>query len=223
MVLRHLIGTSIRNRKIFPIILLVLFAADILAVFLYFYKVQVFVSSHNINSTVDSGVVFFGDYNWSTRKFGKDTERRLKHTIYLYKTGNIRHIICVGGARIKKKFLGSEEMRNYLIKNDIDAEKILYDSFSFDTKTNWYEALKIIDKNRFNKIVIISSPLHAYRISKIVNRDNIYFSAYRYNELTIYDYLSIYVKIHYEWAAFLLSSIFPEDIYLKLLFWFRNM
>ena len=215
-------NTSLRTWKRLAIILLACCLTDIFAVFVYYYKVQAFISSQAFNSTVDAGVVFFGPYNRLTNEFGNDTKRRLEHTVYLYESEKINHIICVGGARVDKKFSGSKKMQNYLMKNGIDAEKILYDSLSYDTKTNWHEALKIIDRNHFNSIVIISSPLHVYRIAKIADRDNTFYSPYTYDNRTIYDHFSIYKTIHHEWTAFLLLTIFPERIYLKILHWYRN-
>ncbi len=218
----NFMNTWLKIWKKLAIIFLSIFVIDIMAVFLYYYRVQGFISDQTFQLTADAGVVFFGDYDWSAYELGKDTKQRLKHTIHLYQSERINRIICIGGARANRKFLGSKEMRNYLTENGIDAEKILYDSLSYDTKTNWYEASKIIDRNQFTSIVIISSPLHVYRISKIIDRNNTYFSAYTYHHQTISDYFSTYTDIHHEWSAFLLSAILPERIYLKMVYWQRN-
>ena len=122
----------------------------------------------------------------------------------------------------KKEFVGSREMRNYLIRNNINSEIIYYDSLSYDTISNWHEAQKIINRNHFEKIIIISSPLHIYRIAKIVNRNNTFFSTHAFNNKSISDYFSTYKNIHHEWIALILTALLPEKIYLKLLYWYRS-
>ena len=127
-----------------------------------------------------------------------------------------------GGAMAKKEFVGSREMRNYLIRNNINSEIIYYDSLSYDTISNWHEAQKIINRNHFENIIIISSPLHIYRIEKIVNRNNTFFSTHTFNNKSISDYFSTYKNIHREWTALILTALLPEKNYLKLLYWYRS-
>ncbi len=194
------------------IILLGFFITDIIAVLFLHYKVHLFLSKQTFNSTADAGVVFYVS----------DTKRMLYHAIRLYRTRKIKHIICVGGSRVNKEFSGSQEMRSYLIKHGINADNVLHDTLSYDTRTNWYEALKIIDRHHFNKIVIISSPLHVYRISRIVDRDNVYYSSYTHEEQTILDYLIIYKNIHYYWTTLILAKILSKKNYLRILYWYRN-
>ena len=194
------------------IILFALTIIDIAFGILYYHKVQIFISNQTINSKADAGVVFFGSYNLLKNEFDKDTKQRLTNAIHLYTSEKMDHIICVGGARAKKEFVGSREMRNYLIRNNINSEIIYYDSLSYDTISNWHEAQKIINRNHFENIIIISSPLHIYRIEKIVNRNNTFFSTHTFNNKSISDYFSTYKNIHREWTALILTALLPEKI-----------
>ena len=127
-------------------IVIILFALTIIDIafgILYYHKVQIFISNQTINSKADAGVVFFGSYNLLTNEFDNDTKQRLTNAIHLYKSEKIDHIICVGSAMAKKELVGSREMRNYLIRNNINSEIIYYDSLSYDTISNWHEAQKI--------------------------------------------------------------------------------
>ena len=203
-------------------LLIAIFITDIVGVIIYYKLAQEFVSRQPTELNVNAGIVFFGDFNKSTRKIGRDTISRLEHAYALYMSKRIRKIVCVGGARKSEKLFGSFKMRDYLIDNGIDKINIFCDSLSYDTKTNWFEASKIIDNNHIQKIIIISSPLHVYRISKIIDRENVHFSPYTYRNDTVLDYLSIYRSIHYELIAFFATVIFPEGFYLKILRYIRN-
>jgi vancomycin permeability regulator SanA len=216
------IPTDLKTWKKIAIILFALTIIDIAFGILYYHKVQIFISNQTINSKADAGVVFFGSYNLLKNEFDNDTKQRLTNAIHLYKSEKIDHIICVGGAMGKKEFIGSKEMRNYLIRNNINSEIIYYDSLSYDTISNWHEAQKIINRNHFENIIIISSPLHIYRIAKIVNKNNTFFSTHAFNNKSISDYFSTYKNIHHEWIALILTALLPEKIYLKLLYWYRS-
>ena len=113
-------------------------------------------------------------------------------------------------------------MRDYLIYNGIRENNIFCDSLSFDTRTNWLEASKIIQNNKFSEITLISSPLHLFRIDRMINKkENIYYSPYLLNETKL-DYFGLLRTLHHEISAIFFLAILPEKIYHRLLKYIRG-
>lgn len=208
-------------RKLIWVIAL-LAITDLVGCVIYYNKVQNFLSKQPSLMDADLMVVFQRNIDWETRTLGTGTRRRLDHAIELYNQNNIDWILCVGGSRPQIQLYGAQLMKNYLVENNLAADKILYDSLSYDTETNWAEAIKVIEHYAFDKVVAVSSPLHVYRIAKIINRDNVFYSAYNYTFQSISDYWFVCYSIHYEWAAFIVSSIIPAKLYHRILVWLRQ-
>ncbi|MFQ5685034.1 MAG: YdcF family protein [Candidatus Scalindua sp.] len=169
-------------------------------------------------SNYDVGIVFYKD---TGEKFGLNEEvlRRLNHSVKLYERGVISNIICVGGARPMQSRAGAREMRDVLISFGLPGDIIFYDSVSYDSITNWKEAYKITASKGWKSVLLISSPLHLYRLSKIIisNKDLLLsVSTYSYDEIGKSKFF-IWKSIHYEWIAWTAMTLMPKETYKRVI------
>ena len=93
-----------------------------------------------------------------------------------------------------------------------------HDFRSFDTKTNWQEALSYLSKRGYRNITLVSSALHLARISKLVD------TAGR-NNLTITlspskpepSLLARWHAVNHEFLAILAMNVLPDEYYVQIL------
>ena len=166
-----------------------------------------------------AGIVFMNDFNPGRTGLGLETRRRVNHAAFLFKRGQIQHILCVGGFRRNKNLYGAEIMKEMLVEQGIPGVAIMADRESYDSQTNWEVARDTIKSNQWRSIVIISSPLHVYRLKKFIRQKPLkyvqvyyspYFYKYCYPRITPID---IWGQIHYEWLAFMAKNFIPESMY----------
>jgi vancomycin permeability regulator SanA len=210
------IRTEIKGFFLFAGIFIFVLMIDILAVYLYYDHVLSFVNNQTGNLKGDAGIIFFGDYDEKGNILGMDSKNRAGKAIKLYKSCQIRKIICVGGYNYKY-YKGKPHLtKKYLIENKVPPNDIIYDSASFNTITNWWEALKIIDRYKFDTIIAISAPLHIYRISGMIDFPHVYFAAYTYNLQKLNDYWSLYKEVHHEFVSQILNRILKDELRNKI-------
>ncbi|MCK5082451.1 MAG: YdcF family protein, partial [Candidatus Omnitrophica bacterium] len=148
--------------------------------------------------------------------------RRLDHVLDLYRKEKVSYILCVGGARPRFKVFGSELMRQFLIDEGIPDGSVFSEKESFDSKTNWHMAYKVVKDHGWNKFIVVSSPFHLHRFRRIVRDDprgyiNVFFSPYSLKyAYPVMTYFDIWSQVHYEWMAHF-SQLIPEKIYNKLI------
>jgi uncharacterized SAM-binding protein YcdF (DUF218 family) len=141
--------------------------------------------------------------------------KRIDLAANLFKKGAIKKILCVGGNIKSTNFFNSKIMKEYLINEGIPDSSIFYDSLSNSTLTNWSEAKKIINHFGWKSVLIISSPFHIYRISKMIKEENLFieFKTFPINEyFNEYNVFSIYNQIHLEWIK-LIGLHLSDDVY----------
>lgn len=200
---------------------LILIIADVLICILYYSEVKKFIDNPERIENPEAVIVFFGDYDERNHCLLEISIQRLDHAIKLYDSLNCKSIVCVGGNRPGRHIKGSKISCDYLIKRGIDPEVLFFDTLSFDTKTNWIEAKKIVKQNNFSKIICVSSPLHIYRISKIACEHDVYYSTFTINHSNIVDYFNLFININKELFVWILYTLIPEKTYIKLLKCFR--
>jgi vancomycin permeability regulator SanA len=198
-------------------------AIDLGMVYLYYEHVQDFLSEQPKNIKADAGVIFFGDYIENHTALGPDSKNRAHTAIQLFREGKINKIICVGGYNIQTWKGKPHLMRQFLEENNIPDSCIINDSLSYNTITNWREALKIIDREKFKQVVVISSPLHVYRISCMVNSKKLNFASYTYSLHNIKEYWQLFLDVHHEWMSHFLSFALKDDVRNNLVYSFRTV
>jgi uncharacterized SAM-binding protein YcdF (DUF218 family) len=217
--------TNKRALKLFAVIFVITAVADIIFAKIYYDKVQLFISSQQKNIKADAGIIFFGDATPDGKALGPDSKNRAETGIKLLNGNKIKTIICVGGnsREILKK--PKNLMRNYLIKKGVPIKKIIYDSTSFNTITNWEAGKRILDDNGFSSAIIISAPLHIYRIAHTLDFEGrkVYFASFSYRLNTIGDYVILLKDIHHEWISLTLNKVLNDKVRNKLVFIIRDI
>ena len=210
--------------RIYFIILTVILTVDIVAAS-YYYNLTENYFLNAAQDTADVGVVFFAGFT-GNHGLNADCIRSLKKTITLFRTGKIRNILCLGGARIKSGFFGAKLMKNYLVKNSIPAEKIIVDYYSYDTSTNIAIACKYIRHNQWEKVMLVSSNLHLYRINKLLDicKGGRFYYPHMPDKIEgISDLWDAWKAVHHEWLAYTAAAIIPRPAYDALLSWIRAL
>jgi len=196
-------------------------AIDLGMVFIYYQHVQDFLLDQPENTQADAGIIFFGDYTDDQTSLGPDSKNRAKTAIKLFEEGKVKKIICVGGYNLMEWKGKTHFMRQFLERNNIPKSCIIIDSLSFNTITNWREALKIIEHEKFDQVIAISSPLHIYRISCMIDSKNLDYASYTYSLHGINEYWQLFLDIHHEWVSHFLSFALKDDVRNKMVYSFN--
>jgi uncharacterized SAM-binding protein YcdF (DUF218 family) len=212
------IRSEIKGFLLFTGIFIFVLLVDIVAVYLYYNHVRSFVNRQPENLKADAGILFFGDYDEDGKKLGTDSKNRAGKAVTLYKTGRIKKVICVGGYDYRYWKGKPHLMKNYLIENKVPPKDIIYDSASYNTITNWWEAQKIISRFNFDTVVVISAPLHIFRISGLIKLPNTYFATYSYRFRGPQDYWALYKDVHHEFISQILNRILKDELRNKIVF-----
>ena len=75
---------------------------------------------------------------------------RLDKSIELYKNGRVKKIIVSGGLG-KEGFWEANEMKKYLIENQISSQNIIVDNFGNDTEKTVENSIKILDSLHYKQ------------------------------------------------------------------------
>lgn len=97
---------------------------------------------------------------------------RINHGIWLYIEGYVSKILISGG---NEHFgnIEAEAARKYAIEKGIPDKDILIETASKNTVENIVYSKDIILANGFNKVIMVSDPLHMKRIMKIAEDNDL--------------------------------------------------
>jgi uncharacterized SAM-binding protein YcdF (DUF218 family) len=182
--------------------ILFIFASIIILIISNAFNIYLFSHSDEIINA--DAAVILGASVWNNRPSPVFKER-INHGIWLYKNGYVKYLIFTGGNGKNSLFSESSVARDYAIKNSIPADKIFIEEYSRITFENLIYAKEIIEQNNFNKIIIVSDPLHMKRaitMAKDINL-NVYSSPTKTTR-----YISIKTKL-----LFLFYELFFYTIY----------
>ncbi len=204
-----------RRLKKTLLIFLLIFCIDLLSAIIFLFIVFNFLHSSKNIKTYDVGLVFNHSYLLDYGVFSDEGNERIKLTKKAYDDGFINNILCTGGYVKSINFSAAFEMKKMLINSGINDSAIYYDSISNNTLSSWHESKKIIQQKKWHSVLIISSPFHLYRISKIVNSKELTID---YKSFSFWDYckikgcLNLYFEIHLEWMK-LIGLNFSDSAY----------
>lgn len=145
----------------------------------------------NAEQQADLAVVFGNKVN-EDGTLSPRLKARLDKSIELYQEKQIKDILVSGGLG-KEGYWEGTEMKNYLIKNNIPAEKIIVDNFGDNTEKTVVNTIKITDSLKYNRIISVSQFYHQTRIKKLFRKHrfkNIESSSPSYFELR--DFYSVF-------------------------------
>ncbi|GEM_PF-1587524 len=217
--------TNKKALKLFVFIFILTITIDLLCAKYFYNKVIDFVSDQPANIKAEAGIIFFGDATFDGKHLGPDSKNRAAVAIHLLNDHRIKAIICVGGNSREIINRPKNLMRNYLVKQGIPPRMIIYDSISFNTITNWQAGKRILRDKGYSSAILISAPLHIYRIAHSLDFKDykVYFATYSYNLNGIGDYLILLKDIHHEWISITLNKILSDKVRNKLVFTVRNI
>lgn len=207
--------TQIQKHKkgLFYIVLAFIVSMDLIGTYFFFRHAEnAFLKS--IQTAYDAAVLFWAD----NASLEKESLRRILHVKSLYDSGLISHIICVGGSRPQKNFCGSQAMRQELARLGVPPRRIMEECRSYDSIGNWQQALRLITRHHFHRVVLVSNSLHLLRLRRIVeNRPNdlqIGYAPYPFESAKPpVCFPEIYFKVHREWLAYAFYTLLPTAAY----------
>ena len=214
--------TNSKGVLLIVFIFLFVLSIDIGLVLIYNNQVKCFLKEQPLTDKADAAIVFFGDYT-DDDKLGPDSKNRANTAYDLFRQNKVKEIVCVGGYYYRQWHGKPHEMKNYLMDLGVPGDCIVFDSLSFNTITNWKEALKIIQQRKYGKIIAISAPFHIYRISHLIKTDNVCYASYTYRMKSLSDYWTFYKDVHHEWVSRFLDLTLKDRVRNKLVYIFRTV
>jgi uncharacterized SAM-binding protein YcdF (DUF218 family) len=165
----------------------------------------------------DAAIVLFSGFDGTTH-VNSETMRRIDHTVNLYQKGLFRNIMCVGGARSDRNLYGAKLMKGEFVSRGVPSDRIYFEKRSNDTLSNLTEAFNAITEYKWKNAVIISSPLHIFRVKWILSSHekevSVSFSPYSYaDSIPEISLPRLWMQVHYEWVAYALLTILPANLY----------
>lgn len=88
---------------------------------------------------------------------------RINHAIELYRDGDVNALIFTGGRDAYDAISESEAARVYAIQAGVDDADIYIETVSTDTEENLSEAERIVAAHDFERVLIVSDPMHMRR------------------------------------------------------------
>lgn len=139
-----------------------IFALIFIFVYIIFAAFTICSFSHVNELTNADAVIILGASVWDNSP-SPVFQERINHGIWLYKNNFVKHLIFTGGIGKHSNISEASVAMDYAIKNHVPAEKIFIEEQSSITLENFFYAKEIIDKEGFNKIIVVSDPLHMKR------------------------------------------------------------
>jgi len=90
-------------------------------------------------------------------------EERIKHALDLYQAGRIKAIIFTGGMGEGESTAESIAASRYAVERGVSPHDIYCETTSHYTHENLLGAKAIIEQQRFDRVLIVSDPLHMRR------------------------------------------------------------
>lgn len=92
-----------------------------------------------------------------------DGYNRIEKTVELFKSGLAKNIVISGGFNSPPFCLHAEILAQEFIKKGIPKNKIILEKVSQNTYEQGLEVLKIVQKNKWSKIILVASHFHQPR------------------------------------------------------------
>ncbi len=219
-------AAALAGRLLRPVarVLTAALVADALATALFVHLGYQSLQEHTSAGSFDAAVVFFSGHP-DTDHLDDDDVRHLEHAAHLFRVGAARHIVCVGGSRSWTERVGARMMRDFLLRAGLPAARVLHDSTSFDSRSNWREARRIIRAHQWTRIALVSTPLHLLRLLELAADETMDISVAvlpRYQRRGLGMLLPLWVAAHREALAWLAMAVLRADTYREALRWLRN-
>lgn len=94
---------------------------------------------------------------------------RLDKSIEIYKNGRVKKIIVSGGLG-KEGFWEANEMKKYLIENQVSNQNIMVDNFGNDTEKTVENSIKILNRFHYKTAISVSQYFHQTRTKMLFRK-----------------------------------------------------
>lgn len=163
---------------------------------------------------LDAVVVFFADYV-ADGSLGPKTVASIETALAFHAKHPTTNFICVGGVRKDSHRYGAEEVCAALKAHNVPESQLYDERRSFSTEGNVSEALRIVRRNDWHRIGLLSSRLHLARICTLITEPDIVVFAIERKGSN--DPRMLGLETGYELIAGLTKLILPQSVYHKLL------
>ncbi len=133
---------------------------------------SVYMYSKKDNTQKADAAVVLGTAIWGNKP-SPVFEERIKHGINLYQSGIVDNLIFTGGIGQGQKFSEAEIGRKYALEKGIPSQRIFIEEKSTITDENLKYAKSILQENNFEKVLIVSDPLHMKRAMLMSQNHNL--------------------------------------------------
>lgn len=94
---------------------------------------------------------------------------RLDKSIEIYNNGRVKKIIVSGGLG-KEGFWEANEMKKYLVENQISNQNIIVDNFGSDTEKTVENSIEILDSLHYKSAISVSQYFHQTRTKMLFRK-----------------------------------------------------
>ncbi|MFC1656476.1 YdcF family protein [Patescibacteria group bacterium] len=122
----------------------------------------------NYSNIIDV-IICLGDVFQSAKGI-QNMKSRTEKSVQLYKQNKAKKIIFTGGFKTRKDMSEAEFMSKIAIKMGLPRKDIIFEEQANFTMDNAYYSRQIMDKNKFQSAIIVTSPSHIRRVKYIFNR-----------------------------------------------------
>lgn len=105
--------------------------------------------------------IVLGAALWDNQPSPALTER-LDLAIHLYQKGKIDHLILSGGLG-QNQITEAQGMKNYLVQHGLPSDALILEDRSSNTKENLSHSAKILRKNAWGEVYLITHDYHMHR------------------------------------------------------------
>ena len=113
------------------------------------------------DSTADAAVVM-GAAVWGSEP-SPAFASRIEHAIHLYQLGRVGQIVFTGGVGEGKRFAEAEVAKRHALERGVKPQHILVETRSHTSRENLKEAKRIAEQHGFQRVLVVSEPLHMKR------------------------------------------------------------
>jgi len=98
---------------------------------------------------------------------------RIRHGIWLYQNNYVDYLIFTGGKGEGQKHAEADVAKKYAMEKGIPEDKIFMENKSRITDENLLFSKPILKNENFNKVLLVSDPLHMKRVMKVAEKHQI--------------------------------------------------
>jgi len=151
----------IRATSIFLVLWLLIFYTP----FIWFLAEPLKISQHPLAA---DAIVVFGGGVGESGKAGQGYEERVQYAVELYRKGYSKNIIFSSG--YSYAFKETILMKALAVSLGIPGNSIILEEKARNTYENVKFSKELLDKNNWNRILLVSSPYHMCRVKLVFNK-----------------------------------------------------